>query len=71
MATEYHETAVQMVKAKVNAIKRNLNACEYINKFLLGEYNIRAEQLSTLTGKPFIEYSPKSRKRRKRKKTLK
>ena len=72
MATEYHEIAVQMVKAKVNAVRRNLNACEHISKFLLDEYNIRAKQLSVLTGEPFKEYVPKRRrKRRKNKKTLK
>ena len=67
MTTEYHDVAVQMAKAKVNAIKRNLNACEYMNKFLLGEYNVRARQLSTLTGEPFVEYKQKRTKRQRSK----
>jgi len=71
MVTKYYEAAIQMAKAKVNAIKRNLNACGYMNKYLLNEYNVRAKQVSILTGEPFEEYKPKRTKRQKNKNKLK
>lgn len=68
MDKTFHEAAIQMARDKVNAIKRNLNACEYISKFLLVEYNVRATQLSILTDEPFVEYERKKKRRGKMKK---
>ena len=71
----YHDIAIQMVKAKLNAIKRGLNACAFVSpkNILLNEYYIRAKQLSGMTGEPVEPYESKEgkRRRKKTKKTLK
>ena len=71
----YHDIAIQMVKAKLNAIKRGLNACAFVssNNILLNEYYVRARQLSEMTGEPIEPYQSKEEKKRRKKleKTLK
>ena len=62
----FHGLAIQIIKGKVNTIKRNLNACKYVspNSSLLKEYYMRAKQLSIMTGEPVKSFIHKNKRKK-------